>query len=454
MYGVTPSTWYIEGCDVYPGGGLFHRGGLVIATRTSRFAAKARISESRLMLEIPAPSTWKTGHRPQPVSLVFSFSRWRVRDLSPGGFKADAQLRVASGLTKGLTVPAGLAGSLSLDVRVARPITGLKTAVSCFTGPTAPLPRVKGGLIYPLLADSVVFRTPVANLYSRLGRPPGEHPVEHGWQSGPDAVFPIPVLPVDGRAGVEVLLKDIIFSTENVQRSQLKGWRTPEGIHIGSTRADFSRAYPGTKIGGLGGAGFMTRPYAVVSAGRQTRQRFFVAFGFPSNGPSVRTIRAELHGEEGTCWVHWRHEQDYMEFEATCFGPLVSALFEPVSAAPRFARDLGAGGEIRSAVDDEGKERYLLHFEPVRGQTAPNRISWRVECEPGFPPPRCAPGRGAGEEQWPSGSFEEWDLSFAGYSARPAPPKASGAGPKIPPVRFVAEFLGMPPFAIVISRAY
>ena len=451
-----PSSWYAEGCDVWRGGGgVFHRGGTVIVTRGTRRVVRTLIQGPRLFLEVPEPGSW-IGAKPKRFALVFTFASWTVREVVPGGFRAEAQLRVATALTKGLTAPGGVAGSLAVDVRVSPRIANLDSHPSCVGGAASALPRVNGGPLYPLLAGSVAYRTPLENLYAKVGRGPGCTGLECAWNSGVDHVGPLVVPPVDGKTGVQLLMKSFIVSTEDAGRSRLKAWHSPEGIHIGSSVAELRRAYPDSRYGCSPGAcalGFTTRPYRVTSNGRETRQRFNVAFRLREGKPSVEVIDVELHGEEGTCWVSWRHEADYMEFDTRCFGQLVAARLEPVGASPRFARELQAGGVPQSAVDDANVEGYRLFADLVRGRTAPARIDWYLECDSPYLP-RCAPGRGAGEPTWPAGSFEEWDLQFRGYSAAPAPPKASGPGPAIPPMRFVAEFLDRPPFTIVISRDY
>jgi hypothetical protein len=143
-----------------------------------------------------------------------------------------------------------------------------------------------------------------------------------------------------------------------------------------------------------------------------------------------------------------------MEFQAKCAGPLVSARFEAVGASPRFTENRHAGGVIRSVVDDAGAAVTPGGMPRViEGSTTAARAAWQVVCDFG-PFYECPPGRGSGPALWAAGGFEEWELTFNGYSVQPAPPKAPGAGPAIPPMRFVAEFLDRPPFTIVISRHY
>jgi hypothetical protein len=448
------NQWVFEDCELARGG-LSHRGNAVIAVAGSRRAVRVFVDGSQVILEVPEPGSWPTGQRPKPFSLVLDFASWKVLSLKPGGFTAEARLRVSS-LTKGLSVPAGVAGSVMLNVRLSPRIANLAT---CSRAPATSWPSPNEGTLYPLLAGSVAYRTPLENLYAKLGRGGNCNLLGCSWESSTnaDSFGPSVVAPVDGRTGVQLLLDGVQLSTENASRSRLRGWRSPEGIHIGSPIADLRRAYPDQRIGCIPGAcamGFLTRPYPVASSGRETRQRFDVVFRYRQGGSSVEVVDVRLHGEEGTCGVNWRHEGTFAEFEARCFGPLVSARLEPVGATPRF--DAGGndpGGVIRSAVDAAGTERYVLASPLVTGGTAPARLDWTVECRPSVVDD-CAPGRGAGEETWPAGSFEEWGLTFSGYSARPAPPRAPGPGPAIPPMRFTAQFLDRPAFSIVISRGY
>ena len=68
-----------------------------------------------------------------------------------------------------------------------------------------------------------------------------------------------------------------------------------------------------------------------------------------------------------------------MEFEARCFGPLVSARFEPVGDFTSiFARELQAGGSIRSAVDENGLAHTIYLSDSVvhsaTGATLPGGV--------------------------------------------------------------------------------
>jgi hypothetical protein len=438
------------------GGGVFHRGAVAITTHGSRFVVRALVNGPRLTLEIPPPQIWKTGQRPRDRSVVFTLARWKVLSVTAAGFKAEAQLRAAPGLTKGFRIPPGIAGTLALDVRVA-PRIELDSHPTCLGGATSALPRVSTGALWPLIAGSIAYGTPLQRLYEKLGRPPGCTNDECGWHSGPDTFGPLTIAPVDGRTGVQARLRYLLLSTDAVARSKLKGWRSPEGIHIGSSLAELRRAYPEESAGCVGndcGLNFQTRPYAVASEAGRTRQRFHVVFNYDRNEQLVKVIKVDMFAEEGTCRVSWLHDRDYMEFQAKCAGPLVSARFEAVGGSPRFTENRHAGGVIRSVVDDAGAAVTPGGMPRViEGSTTAARAAWQVVC--GFGPfYECPPGRGSGPALWAAGGFEEWDLTFNGYSVQPAPPKAPGAGPAIPPMRFVAEFLDRPPFTIVISRHY
>jgi hypothetical protein len=447
-----PSSWYLEGCNVIRGGGgLAHRGGLTLTAGGRKRSVRALVEGPRLVLEVPEPGTWKTGQKPKPFSLALAFGRWQIGGVTPTGFTAQAELRVSR--TRGLNVPAGVAGRLKLDVRVSPRIAGLGSDVACGGFPITPLPRASG-VMYPLLLGDMRYRTPMKAVYERLGRGVSCYSV-CTWRHERDYAAFGGVDPVDGRTGVDVLFDSFAVEAENLGSSRLKGWRTPEGVRIGTTVAELLRTYPQERIGCIGDdciMAFLTRPYRIPAGGQPTRQRFVVRLGMIRQNP-VHFLEARLHGEEGTCSVSWQHERDDMQFEGHCFGPLVSARLEAVGASPRIGREPQAYGELDSVVDDAGAADTPGGLPAlVDGSTTAARVTWRVVCDLGATP-ECPPGRGGGApDMWPRGGFEEWDIGFTGYSAQPAPPRAPGANAAVPPMRFTAEFLGLPLFTIVISR--
>jgi hypothetical protein len=336
------------------------------------------------------------------------------------------------------------------------------------------------------------------------------------WELGGDTVhwdwFPDP----EGRTGDQVLLSALHLSSSpsQVAHSKLRSFHTPEGIHIGSSREAAMRAYEvtvplrelslperqrthlntcggGDILGLIPGYIAMTRPYAVTVGGKRTRQQYCILINWDGTGdksygcgirflfpPACKSktlslLSVSLLGQEGWCKVFPSISSRGRDLSLTadCFGPLVAARLEPADSTTQFTDEtfrgiiLDQGGTIDYLMDDAGHRVFNavgtadptytvvpLYVE----RTNPRLIRWHVGCDVRFGTGECAPGRGSGPPGWPAGTFEHWhintglvanqDLRFHGGA-----PKEAG---RIHPLRFTAEFLGFPPFTILIKYGF
>src|SRR5262245_42899840 len=239
------------------------------------------------------------------------------------------------------------------------------------------LPRVKGGLIYPLLPGGVAYNAPVSNLYASFGHPPKKSRLCGGfgsgivcdWKLGYDQVNWEPFPNIDGRSNDNLLIRDVVFESDprHVRQSRLKSFRTPEGLHVGSTRREVMSAFEltgkvdhhgqlidfldpthhlspcgsGVPITTVGAVGMLTRPYTVTVGGRPTRQQYCVTVNWQDTGSKahrcpisdqfasycndkvVSWIRAELESQEAWCDVGLSVSEKTVRIITTCYGPLI-----------------------------------------------------------------------------------------------------------------------------------
>ena len=337
--------------------------------------------------------------------------------------------------------------------------------------PVSFLPRVKSGSIYPKLAG-VRFSSPASALWRAFGKPPSSTCSTSEGQLGCSWRTTVDELNVadggdsfqDGSVGGAVRFSSVLLSTKDLSRSKLRGWTTPHGIHLGSTAAEVKRIDEPLECDARScDIGPRQRPHLAGDA----HSRFFVQFifdGRPSN-PASRVITIyvrQINREEGACLVHLSYnDPTNFQFEATCSGQLKAARLAPYNGSTRIRINSGydAGGSWQLYEDDgrQAPERTQARGV-VRTRFTAGTHQWEAGCPdipvgPSPDPFWCPPGRidrPGGGLAWRDGVFEEWHLTFRGISSVRADTSVTL---KIPPLRFVAEFLDHEPFVYIIRRS-
>jgi hypothetical protein len=315
------------------------------------------------------------------------------------------------------------------------------------------LPRIRGGPIYPVLAGDVRYGDPSSRLYQAWGRPPLGF-----WQRRSDIVNPSWYLRSNRAWPKE--LSGIMFSTKNkaaaIARSRLRRWRTPEGIHIGSSLAQVRAAYGDRLVCGRTGdhryCGSLTPAFRFFSNGYSRRQIFRQSFHMTLSRPTVNSIAVVLEEDEGRCdlWVAVTsfNDKNGVNLTAECWGPLTGA---SVSFAGATVDPESPGaGVVERLFDDSARPVEPTGGAKVDFGVEPMGATWTLRCDDTFSPPTCAPGRGAGDPAWPAGSLEEWRLS--GLMVTNPAPRGTGGVVPVPAFRFTAQFQGLPSYSVVVNR--
>ena len=335
--------------------------------------------------------------------------------------------------------------------------------------PISFLPRVKSGSIYPKLAD-VPFSSPASALWRAFGKPPSSTCNTSGglgcsWRTAVDElnVSDGGDSAQDGGAGGALRFASVVLSTKDLTRSKLRGWTTPDGIHLGSTAAEVKQRIADPLQ--CGARSCDIEPRLRLHLAGDARYRFFVQFlfdGRPSNPASRVTMInvRQLNREEGACLVHLLYNTPTaFQFEATCSGKLTAARLEPHNGSTRLASDPGEDpdGSWLLYEDNGSQAPQTAPRSVVRTRFTSGEQRWQIGCPerlagPVEDPFYCPPGRNdrGGGLAWRDGVFEEWHLTFRGTSSVRANLNASPI--KIAPLRFVAEFLDREPFVYIIRR--
>lgn len=329
--------------------------------------------------------------------------------------------------------------------------------------PLSFLPRVKGGSIYPTLAQ-IPFASPVSEVWDAFGRPPPSTcgttlGVGCHWRTTVDELNVTGDQGQDGVQGGAVRFTAVSLSTKDPSRTQLGAWATPDGIHLGSTAAEVQRIADPLQCGGRS---CEISPLHRLHRAANARYRFFVEFVFdgrPSN-PASRVIGInvrQIEREEGACTVHLGfNSPTVFQFEATCSGRLKAARLEPYNGSTAMGADpaYDPGGSSWMLFEDDGSDApQTAPRNVVQTRLADGGHDWLIGCPERIfgdtDPVYCAPGRGdGGGPAWRDGVFEQWHLTFNGTSSV----RASDFNRTIPAFRFVAEFLDREPFVYIVRR--
>jgi hypothetical protein len=344
------------------------------------------------------------------------------------------------------------------------PCSSSSGAAPRFSGPVAPapvekpvLPKVQGGVIAPLVAGTVPYWEPITELNRFWGIATRDPLQACGIQACPFEVGHDQVAP----QGLErpdpktpQLLQGLFFTSATggnqpwsdnaIAKSKLRGWHTPEGVHIGMTMARAKQISPTlnryciVQYGTQETCSYQTKPYAFQFHGARRRQVFQISFTADTRKPIVYQIGAAILGDEGRCTVISDvPSPGSLVMNATCWGPLVSATVDSTDGG-RFGDLQSVDGGPTLAEDDAGNN--LGQVPLPQGLVSTRRVSASevaldvLQCDD------CFPGRGATAPAWPAGAFEAWDLSGS-WSFSPG-------SHAVPIVRFTAHFVGLPDFTI------
>jgi hypothetical protein len=328
--------------------------------------------------------------------------------------------------------------------------------------PVSFLPRVSGGSLYPAVAG-IPFGSAADQLWAAFGKPPSSTcrtsaGLGCSWRTAVDQFVATGHPGLETNQGGAIRFRNILVSTKDPARSRLRGWTTPEGIHLGSTAADVKRLVEPLQCSQRSCEIDPRQPLHRIGS---TRYRFFVTFTFdgrPTNAASrVTTIDVrQIDVEEGVCLVSISFgTPTRFDFVATCSGRVKAARLEAYNGSTALHPDPGSAGD----------GSWLLYEEDGRGapQTAPRSVvrtrftggahEWRVGCpEPiagDRDPVYCAPGRpDGGAPAWRADVFERWELSLSGFASV----RATNDRRTIPPLRFVAEFVDRDAFVAVLRQ--
>jgi hypothetical protein len=261
-------------------------------------------------------------------------------------------------------------------------------------------------------------------------------------------------------------------SRSALEASPLRGWHTPEGVHIGLGLAAAKRLYPaGLECGLYYGrtteiCTFRTPP---LNAGPKRRQVFVEQFSGYVKEPTVDQVAAYLKGDEGHCELAGGggfgsnpNVVNRVGVVATCWGRLSSASFQ-LLGQHRLVEVDQAEARPTQALDPDGED-FLQKipesnaFDVAGRRAGPAGYSFDVQCSaPIDPPVMCFPGRGtntgAAQLFWPADTFEEWTISLGQATFAPAM-RLNKDDPKAgPPLKFTAHFVGLPDYTITIREA-
>ncbi len=324
---------------------------------------------------------------------------------------------------------------------------------------TSFLPSVQGGPIYPALG-TVPFGGQLASIWQAFGRPPAStcSGSQCYWATDTDRLFLQLALPFNGAEQGERIVDRAVLSSKRPTASKLSGWETPQGIHIGSSRADVLKAYPGADC--VGQRCNVTPALASLGG---ARYRFSLAIGLDDDAPDavVESIDVTQIGSvEGTCrpTVTFREQgipdsARIFHFVARCSGKLTSARLEPLDASTQLGE---AETNERNRVDPSvfnaagGAPLAALGHGPLSTVGLANgAYTWQIGCDVDG---KCAPGRGSGTPAWDGALYEDWELVFRGVSTVPS--RIERSQELIAPLRFVAEFADQPTFTYVLRQAF
>ncbi len=326
------------------------------------------------------------------------------------------------------------------------------------------LPRVAGGSIYPALGN-VPYGSPVERVWESFGRPPEKtcSGSQCYWATIEDRLFLQLATPYDSVQDAARPFDRVVLTSRHPTVSQLAAWKTPEGIHLGSSIAELRSAYPAADC--VGRRCNISAPLQLLDG---VRYRFELAIGLDAEAKSadavVESIDVSLTGAEGTCrpTISFREQgipdsDTTFLFTARCSGKVKSVRLEPLDGSTQLGE---AETNERVRLDPNlyapsGSIVGGLAYRPVSTQALSNgAYTWQVACETPDPadPAQCAPGRGPAGPTWDPSLFEEWDLVFRGTSSVASGPQ--GRREVIAPLRLVAEFADRPTFTYILREAF
>jgi len=327
------------------------------------------------------------------------------------------------------------------------------------------LPQVHGGDIVPLLGGKFAYWEPVTRLNQFWGIPSTDPLLQCRVQACPFQRGHDQVAPEDQerpQSNAPHLVTAVSFSSaaggtkpapadNAIANSTLRGWKTPDGVHIGMTGAEAKRRtrsnpsfFCAVEYHVWETCSYRSKPYVFPYDGVQRRQVFDVYFTYDIHAPIVWQIGANSAADEGRCTVNADRESSTLLLGATCWGPLISATFVSVDGGRFGQKQPGAAVNGPTMAVDNAGTNYLAqplsNLPTVEARlVSPTEASFDVaQCD------LCYPGRGATTPAWPSGTFEEWRLSgsWAFASSRSAPM-----------VTFTAHFVGMPSFTLTLPAS-
>jgi hypothetical protein len=330
---------------------------------------------------------------------------------------------------------------------------------------TSFLPKVAGGTIYPALGN-VPLGSRVESVWQTFGRPPDKTCSGSAcyWATPKDKLFLQLSTPYDSAEESARTFDRVVVSSTHPSSSKLTGWKTPEGIHLGSTSQEVRTAYPHGDC--VGNRCNITPPLTSLDGARYRFQLALILDGDVANANSkVETIDVTLGSAEGICrpTISFREQgipasDTTFAFAASCSGKLKSARLEPLDGSTVLSEaDSNERFRLDPALytDAGGPPQTGLVFRALSTQGMANgAYTWEIGCETADPadPAQCAPGRGSGEAAWNPALFEGWELVLRGRSSTPSQPQ--GRREVIAPLRFVAEFVDRPPFTYILREAF